>query len=154
VRRLKSHFLALPSGVDVVLGLNGFLWISKHVQDAEQAGEDGFDAAAVYSNKNDVRRVPFFLILLLLAATARPGRAHQWSAGADRADRSQVIDDATRAAIARVANLVRALAAHSVPLSDVILLEAYEWAVEQAPDVKDLLREDVAEALVAAVTYR
>lgn len=55
VRRLKSHFLTLPSGVDLVLGLNGYIWISKHVQDHEQVGEDGFDAEAVYSNKNAVR---------------------------------------------------------------------------------------------------
>lgn len=67
---------------------------------------------------------------------------------------AQDIDDATRAAIARVANLVRVLAAHSVPLSDVILLEAYEWAVEQNVEVKELLRDDVADALVAAVTYQ
>ncbi|KAI0030071.1 hypothetical protein K488DRAFT_79819 [Vararia minispora EC-137] len=118
VRRLKSHFIALASGVDLVLGLNGYIWISKHVRDDAQAGEDGFDAAAVYSNKNDD------------------------------------IDDATRAAIARVANLVRVLAAHSVPLSDTVLLEAYEWAVDQDWEVKDLVREDVAEALVAAVASR
>ena len=54
VRRLKSHFVALPSGVDLVLGLNGYIWISKHVKEFEQEGEEGFDAEAVYSNKNDV----------------------------------------------------------------------------------------------------
>jgi exosome complex component RRP4 len=33
-------------------------------------------------------------------------------------------------------------------------LEAYEWAVEQDSDVKDLLLEDVADAMMAAVTVR
>ena len=54
VRRLKSHFCSLPCGVDLILGLNGYIWISKHVQGIEQDGEEGFDAEAVYSNKNDV----------------------------------------------------------------------------------------------------
>ena len=53
VRRLKSHFLTLPCGVDLILGLNGYIWISKHIKENEQ-GEEGFDAEAVYSNVNDV----------------------------------------------------------------------------------------------------
>ncbi|KAI0064062.1 hypothetical protein BV25DRAFT_1801041 [Artomyces pyxidatus] len=118
VRRLKSHFYSLPSGVDLILGLNGYIWVSKHVKDSEQEGEEGFDAEAVYSNQNDD------------------------------------IDAATRTAISRVTNIIRILATHSVPLTDVVLLEAYEWAIEQEVDVKDLLQEDVSDALVAAVTAR
>ncbi|KAG8739783.1 exosome non-catalytic core subunit rrp4 [Ceratobasidium sp. 414] len=53
IRRLKSHFFSLPCGVDVILGLNGYIWLSKHVKETNQAGEEGFDAEAVYSNKND-----------------------------------------------------------------------------------------------------
>jgi len=117
IRRLKSHFYSLPCGVDLILGLNGYVWVSKHVKDNEQEGEEGFDAEAVYSNQNDE------------------------------------IDNATRAAIARVSNLIRVLSAHSVPLNDRILVDAYEWVVEQEYTVKDLLlREDVADALVSAVT--
>ncbi|KAI6124605.1 hypothetical protein EV401DRAFT_1856604 [Pisolithus croceorrhizus] len=52
VRRLKSHFIALPCGVDLILGLNGYIWVCKHMQDADH-GEEGFDAEAVYSNQND-----------------------------------------------------------------------------------------------------
>ncbi|GJE92172.1 exosome complex exonuclease rrp4 [Phanerochaete sordida] len=116
IRRLKSHFTSLPCGVDLILGLNGFVWVSKHVKESEQEGEDGFDAEAVYSNRNDD------------------------------------IDDATRTAIARVANIIRVLAAHFHPLTDAVLLEAYEWAVEQECSVKDLLQEDVGAALVAALS--
>lgn len=65
---------------------------------------------------------------------------------------SQDIDDATRTAIARVANIIRALAAHWHPLTDAVLLEAYEWAIEQDCDVKDLLLDDVAAALVASLS--
>ena len=63
----------------------------------------------------------------------------------------QDIDAATRTAIARVSNIIRVLAAHFTPLTDAVLLEAYEWAVEQEFAVKDLLLDDVGAALVAAV---
>ncbi|KAF8605795.1 hypothetical protein BDV93DRAFT_537182 [Ceratobasidium sp. AG-I] len=53
VRRLKSHFFSLPCGVDLILGLNGYIWVSKHVKEINQVGEEGFDAESVYSNKND-----------------------------------------------------------------------------------------------------
>lgn len=118
IRRLKSHFLSLPCGVDLILGLNGYIWVSKHMQQTEQEGEDAFYAEAVYSNKNEY------------------------------------IDDATRAAISRVSNIIRVLAAHWVPLTDTLLLEAYEWAVEQEGGVKDLLQEDFGDALVTSVTVR
>jgi exosome complex component RRP4 len=55
-------------------------------------------------------------------------------------------------AIARVANIITVLAAHFVPLTDLLLARAYEWAVEQEHDVKDLLQEDIGEDLVVAAT--
>jgi len=115
VRRLKSHFISLPCDVDLILGLNGYIWVSKHVKESDQEGEEGFDAEAVYSNQNDA------------------------------------IDNATRMAISRVANIIRVLAAHFVPLTDVLLLESYEWAIEQETDPKDLLQDDVGDALVHAI---
>ncbi|KAF5337036.1 hypothetical protein D9611_002929 [Ephemerocybe angulata] len=117
VRRLKSHFLTLPCNVDIILGLNGYIWISKHVKSSDQEGEQGFDAEAVYSNQNDE------------------------------------IDASTRAAISRVANIIKILASHSIPLTDTLLLDAYDWTMEQeeGSDVKRLLLEDHGDALVAAV---
>ncbi|KAI0331145.1 exosome complex exonuclease rrp4 [Cubamyces sp. BRFM 1775] len=115
IRRLKSHFVALPCGVDLILGLNGYIWVSKHVKESEQEGEEGFDAEAVYSNKNDS------------------------------------IDDATRIAISRVSNIIKVLAAHFVPLTDTILLEAYEWVVEQEGNVQDLLSDEFGENMVASL---
>jgi exosome complex component RRP4 len=74
IRRLKSHFHHLPppcgpSGVDVILGLNGWVWVSAGTgagagadgdgQGSAQvpaADADGFGAEGVYSNVNDVSR--------------------------------------------------------------------------------------------------
>ncbi|KAF8074713.1 exosome complex exonuclease rrp4 [Lyophyllum atratum] len=118
VRRLKSHFIALPCGVDLILGLNGYIWVSKHVKEGDEEGEEGFDAEAVYSNQNDR------------------------------------IDESTRIAISRVTNIIRVLASHFVPLTDTLLLEAYEWTVDQEGTAKDLLQEDVGDALVATIAAR
>lgn len=59
IRRLKSHFHHLPppagpTGVDIILGLNGFVWISSGTTVAQREGGEGFDAEGVYSNTNDV----------------------------------------------------------------------------------------------------
>ena len=43
----EISFLFTPSGVNWILGLNGYIWISKHVQDNDNEGEEGLDAEAV-----------------------------------------------------------------------------------------------------------
>ena len=48
----------------------------------------------------------------------------------------------------RVTNVIKVLASHFVSLSDVIQLEAYEWAVEKDVEVKDLTQPDICEALI------
>lgn len=59
VRRLKSHFYHLPppcgpTGVDVILGLNGYVWVSMGTPQDNREGGDGFDAEGVYRADNDV----------------------------------------------------------------------------------------------------
>ncbi|WVR07298.1 hypothetical protein IAU60_004339 [Kwoniella sp. DSM 27419] len=58
IRRLKSHFHHIPppcgpTGVDIILGLNGFIWVSSGTSQERREGGDGFDAEGVYSDKND-----------------------------------------------------------------------------------------------------
>lgn len=48
-------------------------------------------------------------------------------------------------------NIIQVFAARFIPLSDAVLLEAYEWAVEQEFSIKDLLQEDIGDALIAAL---
>jgi hypothetical protein len=67
---------------------------------------------------------------------------------------SQRIDESTRTAISRVTNIIRVLASHFVPLTDTLLLEAYEWTVDQEGGAKDLLQEDVGDMLVATITAK
>ncbi|KAJ3108235.1 Exosome complex component RRP4 [Phlyctochytrium planicorne] len=37
IRRSKSHFLSMPFGVDIVLGLNGYIWVCKHEEQGKIA---------------------------------------------------------------------------------------------------------------------
>lgn len=134
MRRLKSHFISLPCGVDLILGLNGYIWVSKHVKESEQEGEEGFDAEAVYSNQNDVRA--FHLNYLRSSWTSMV----------------KDIDDSTRTAISRVTNIIRALASRFVPLTDTLLLEAYNWTVDHEVGTKELLSEDSSHALATSIT--
>ncbi|KAG0326779.1 exosome non-catalytic core subunit rrp4, partial [Podila humilis] len=48
VQRCSSHFHSLTCGVDVILGLNGYIWVSAHVPQSL----DEIDTEQVYSNKN------------------------------------------------------------------------------------------------------
>ncbi|KAI8868621.1 hypothetical protein GQ42DRAFT_148175 [Ramicandelaber brevisporus] len=57
VKRSRAHFLVLPCGVDVILGVNGYVWVSKHVAGKKSAigkgTETEIDPEEVYSNVND-----------------------------------------------------------------------------------------------------
>lgn len=58
--RLKSHFNSLPCGVDLIIGLNGYIWVSKTVakalkMDGEEIGFGEESGEGVYSGENEVR---------------------------------------------------------------------------------------------------
>ncbi|KAG8788874.1 exosome non-catalytic core subunit rrp4 [Serendipita sp. 401] len=116
IRRLKSHFCALKCGVDAILGINGYIWVCKHVQESHQAGEEGFNAESVYSNKND----------------------H--------------IDTSTHLAIVRVSNILKIMSQYYIPITDSALNYAYSWVMENGLEAKNILRRNIAETLVEAIT--
>lgn len=115
MRRLKSHFVALPGGVvDLIAGLNGLIWVAKHTPfDAERAETDSGVLDEVYSARN---------------AYMEPG---------------------TRAAIARVAFVLSALAHHGRPISDVSVTRACAALDALAPqlDPSPALAQRLVDAL-------
>jgi exosome complex component RRP4 len=133
IRRLKSHFYTLPppcgpSGVDVILGLNGYVWVAAGVKQEHQEGGEGFDAEGVYSDKNDVSRIVTQLKLT-----------------------NQDIPPESRHAISLVANIITVLAREGVPITDTVLLEGYAWATEKGLGTGELLKKEVGEDLVREV---
>ncbi|TIA93373.1 hypothetical protein E3P99_00118 [Wallemia hederae] len=57
MRRLKSHFCSLPVNVDLIIGMNGRIWVSMHNDVSQDLNlnddNQGFDSEGVYSNTND-----------------------------------------------------------------------------------------------------
>ena len=89
IRRLKSHFHHLPGpNVDIILGLNGLVWIQKA---SSHDASEGFDAEAVYSNINDE------------------------------------LSPTERKSIGLVAAIISAFANQGVPVSDSVIIMAWEW---------------------------
>ena len=87
IKRSKSHFVSLPCGIDLVLGLNGYVYVQKHVEINEELIAD---PNTLYSDKNSE------------------------------------ISGEERLMIARVCNIVRALADNRISIYDSIIQHAYE----------------------------
>jgi len=66
-------------------------------------------------------------------------------------NQNDAIDDSTRAAISRVSNIIRVLALNFVPLTDALLIDAYEWSVDQEGATKDLLQDETGDAMITAI---
>ena len=54
VKRSKVHFISLPFGVDLILGVNGKLFIRPHLPDLTMEQVEA-DSELLYSNKTKVR---------------------------------------------------------------------------------------------------
>jgi exosome complex component RRP4 len=58
IRRQKQHFVALENcDVDLILGLNGFVWVAPHVEAAAQPGEAGADMVCPPVNAGQMENV-------------------------------------------------------------------------------------------------
>jgi exosome complex RNA-binding protein Rrp4 len=55
--------------VDIILGLNGFVWVSSGTIEERREGGEGFDAEGVYSDKNDVSLALVFELSELMKRT-------------------------------------------------------------------------------------
>lgn len=120
--------------------MNGFVWVSKHVKQSAQLGEEGFDAEAVYSNVNDVSH---------LLGHASEGQFEPFF----NYKFVQPIDSTTRSSISRIINILNALARHNIPITDTLLNDAYEWTIERGLDVADLnSNDDAADEMILEIT--
>jgi hypothetical protein len=58
ILRLKSHFHILPIGIDLIIGVNGWIWIAQQraQSDADEGLKEGFEAESdnMYSDVNEV----------------------------------------------------------------------------------------------------
>jgi exosome complex component RRP4 len=146
VPRLKSHFYTLPCGVDLILGLNGFIWVSMHISRGGDDGEggegaaDGFDSEAVYSSKNDVR--PSLPLRCSLALSADPS-----------SNLPQPIPPQTLRAIALVSNIILLLARNNMDIHPASIAEAYDILLEGegGEAVQGAISDEAGEGVIMAL---
>ncbi|KAJ3302410.1 exosome non-catalytic core subunit rrp4 [Kappamyces sp. JEL0829] len=91
VQRAKSHFITLPCGVDLVLGLNGYIHVAKHVHISPEMANQ---PEGLYGNQNSD------------------------------------ISDEERLTIARVCNVIAALADFRMVIHESIIVYAYEASLD------------------------
>lgn len=67
-----------------------------------------------------------------------------------------MIDDETRRAIITTCAVIQALGRGNIPITDMILIQAYEWAVDHVHDnggsVKELFAENLSNQLAIAAS--
>ncbi|WFD32908.1 Exosome complex component rrp4 [Malassezia sp. CBS 17886] len=137
IRRHKSHFLTLPElpddGVDLVLGLNGLVWVAKHV---------AFDVAKAEDEGSDAQR----------AAAGRAGAGIAMDIDGVYSDVNETISRATRHSVTLVCFVLSAFAHEGLPVTQTALEEA--CAMAMAHDIGDASSTDAArfaQHLVAAL---
>ncbi|EWC48856.1 hypothetical protein DRE_00161 [Drechslerella stenobrocha 248] len=112
IRRMKSHVLTMPTSngggdVDIYLGVNGYIWIAKHtVSLAEGAGSD--------------------------AKSVSITRLEEEASEAIYSNANEEISPETRAEIARIGCVVRALVKANVKIDEEMLNLGYEAALEES----------------------
>lgn len=158
--RLKSHFFSLPNcGVDLIIGLNGYIWISKTIKkalkaDGEEVGFGEESGEGVYSAVNEVSRssipplLPLAIMVFHLFAIALlPFLPSLLSSNRLQYRMMNVIQytdilrlflqdisPSTRLAITRVSLLISLLAKYCIPISSDIIAEAYRISLHIVED--------------------
>jgi exosome complex component RRP4 len=110
VRRLKQHFVTLPCGVDAILGLNGWIWLTATTAKAGGAGGSGGGGVGPAGHE------------LIDAEAADAGLAEAIERQKRAAAERDIPADA-RAAIARVANAITALAVAELPIAPETIMD-------------------------------
>ena len=54
VKRCKSHFHVLPCGVEVILGLNGYIWVSQPAPERKAEDEEPKPEVFLFSSSSSL----------------------------------------------------------------------------------------------------
>ncbi|RKO94873.1 hypothetical protein CAUPRSCDRAFT_9630, partial [Caulochytrium protostelioides] len=130
VKRLKSHFVVLDHGVSMILGLNGYVWISRTPSAQEQKAQ-----AHLFAGHHNFYDAPGS------TPTAAP-KAAEAVAGADE----PLDPHAGREQIVRVRNCILGLVERKVMLTDQ-LIAAVSRTARSLP-AKQLLDPDVMDTVI------
>ncbi|KAK4049524.1 Exosome complex component rrp4 [Microbotryomycetes sp. JL201] len=129
ILRLKSHFHSLPYGVDLIIGLNGYIWVSKTVTKARGIANDGaMDDAGFGEESNE----------------------------SVYSSQNEDISPQVRLSISRTALVISILSSHCVPISADLIAQTYQSSFDLVKDDKldQLTRPDVAFKLLKLVATK
>jgi exosome complex component RRP4 len=116
VRRLKQHVVTLPCGVDAILGLNGFIWLTESFSATAAAGAGGGDGDGSAGAGTSAAPSAGDVAAGDDAAAAEAGLVDAIERRKELAA-SRVIGREGRTAVAAVHNAIAALAARSLAVS-------------------------------------
>ncbi len=102
IKRLKQHFVTLPCNVDIILGTNGYIWVTIPSSSVRKR-EEGAGSRLVTVEETEA---------------------------AKREHTNTVIKPDDRERIARVSNAVSALSAHFISISPDTIMDVYESSIE------------------------
>lgn len=119
VKRLPQHFFKLSCGVHVLLGLNGYIWLTVMHGDSDSTQKSARMATAI--------------------EVERRRKAHN----ARRLSRTE------RLKISRVANAIRILRKRCITIDPSNIMNIYMSSVEISADVGSMMRTDVVEAILS-----
>ena len=123
VKRLPQHFLSLPIGIDIILGKNGFVWLTRTIpSEWHRAAETA--AGLDFGSSNDVAPLAEILQIIKQRHVATP------------------IGPADRLKMARIANSIRLLAKNAISVSPETIMTVYQHSIGQSLTPADLLRSD------------
>ncbi len=138
--RSKNHSHALPGNVNVILGVNGYIWLSKPLNSADEnlnavasrtlarsggTGEGGYTPGA---------------------ASVSITRIEEESSWEIYSDVNDEIPPAIRERISRYSNCIKALAHCEISINEVRIVEAYE-ASTTYESTGDLIERETMEAI-------
>ena len=123
VKRLPQHYVSLPWGVDLILGRNGYIWITRSVPSDWKVGQDMDGIAPTTEALENLRA---------------------------RHESTQLLAD-ERVAVARVFNIVSILAKHQLFIDPASISAMYQVSLDQNVQVKDMPTSAHLSALLEAL---
>lgn len=142
IKRLKQHFVTLPCGVDVIIGVNGCIWITETVSDEEFRAATSTDLAALERASGGT--LPFDDVEAADAGLVEAIEKRK----AYAAERS--ISGAGREKMARVHNVIAILRGAFAPITPDTIRDMYDASIAGGYVAADLLLPHVADSLAAA----
>ena len=120
VKRLPQHFFKLPCGVHVLLGLNGYVWLTLMQGDSDSTRKEARMATA---DEVERRR-----------------KAHN----------ARRLSHSERSKISRVANAIRILRKANFTIDPVNIMKVYITSISQSIDVGSMVRMDNVSNILSA----